>query len=272
MEELNQGRQIVQLYTVGRLIQDGFSVIRRNIGVLLKIALLFTLYNLVFYGFSGGQTPDIHQPGILFLSGLLSLINVVVALFFVVALISAINELSEDKTVTLGNTFDTAVEKCGPFLWIGILKGLAIVGGYILLIVPGIIFSVWFLFSSYALILEDKRDVSALKRSKQLVKDHWWYICGITFAIGAIFGLVTLAVAIILWLFSHSIANAPLIPKTPQDMKSFFFVFSVPNTFISIPIYASFVLLFKNLREVKEGKNDEVITAPSVPYKLRTGE
>ena len=52
---------------------------------------------------------------------------------------------------------------------------LVILGGSVLLI-PGIIFAVWFVFTSPIVILERMTYTRAMRRSRQLVKGHWWRI------------------------------------------------------------------------------------------------
>lgn len=48
--------------------------------------------------------------------------------------------------------------------------------GYILFVVPGIIFSIWFAFVMYVLLLEDIGSFKALGRSRELVKGFWWTV------------------------------------------------------------------------------------------------
>ena len=61
-----------------------------------------------------------------------------------------------------------------PAVIASLLAGLAILGGFILLIIPGIIFSVWFAFALYAVVLDGQKDIGALRFSKKLVKGRWW--------------------------------------------------------------------------------------------------
>ncbi len=61
-----------------------------------------------------------------------------------------------------------------PAIFTSILGGLAVLGGIILLIIPGIIFSVWFAFGTYAVAMDGKRGAEALSWSKNLVKGRWW--------------------------------------------------------------------------------------------------
>ena len=61
-------------------------------------------------------------------------------------------------------------------MWIGrleVLTVLAILSGVILLVIPGIIFSIWFAFSTHAVILDNKKGTQALSYSKQLVRGRW---------------------------------------------------------------------------------------------------
>ncbi len=63
-----------------------------------------------------------------------------------------------------------------PLLWVAILTTLAILGGLILLIIPGIIFAVWFCFSQISVVLDDKRGLQALHFSRTLVSGRFFEI------------------------------------------------------------------------------------------------
>lgn len=62
------------------------------------------------------------------------------------------------------------------YLWVYTLLAVIVMGGYFLLIIPGIMLGVWFGFALYALAVEDTRGLEALLRSKQLVKGLWWQV------------------------------------------------------------------------------------------------
>jgi hypothetical protein len=70
----------------------------------------------------------------------------------------------------------------------GVLTGLAVLGGFILLIVPGIIFGVWFSLAAYAVVAEDLGVIAAMKRSRQLVKNRFWD----TFGAGCLYQCFTI--------------------------------------------------------------------------------
>lgn len=78
-----------------------------------------------------------------------------------------------------------AYKKLFPLLGASILIGLATFGGFLLFIVPGIIFSTWFSLTFFVMFDENLGAVAAMKRSKELVTGHVIEMIGAT-AAGAI--------------------------------------------------------------------------------------
>jgi len=62
------------------------------------------------------------------------------------------------------------------FFWIALLNGLAVLGGFILFVLPGIWLTINFKFCSYAFLEDGKRGTQALAASAALVKGRWWAI------------------------------------------------------------------------------------------------
>ena len=60
--------------------------------------------------------------------------------------------------------------KIGSFGWLSLVSGFMIMGGYLLLFIPGVIFTIWFLFAPFILALDDRRGMSALLNSKAFVR------------------------------------------------------------------------------------------------------
>ena len=85
-----------------------------------------------------------------------------------------------------------------PLLWPAIfgslLAGLAILGGFLLLIIPGIIFSIWFAFVIYAIAIDEKSATDAMRASKALVANRWLAVFWRILAPGVVFGILVIAV------------------------------------------------------------------------------
>ena len=82
-----------------------------------------------------------------------------------------------------------------PFLWIGILSGLAVMGGTILLVLPGIWLGVSLAFSQYFLLEDNVHGTQALAASHALVKGRWWKTFWRFVIPGLVFTLLVLAVS-----------------------------------------------------------------------------
>lgn len=62
----------------------------------------------------------------------------------------------------------------GSFLLVSLLNGLAVAGGALFFVLPGIWLSIAFAFAVYALLDEGTSGRQALARSAELVKGRWW--------------------------------------------------------------------------------------------------
>lgn len=97
----------------------------------------------------------------------------------------------KEGSITFKNLLTMAWPKIGSLFWVALLTALAVLGGFILFVIPGIIFSVWFCFSGFVFVAENLRGASALKKSRDLVKGYWWPVFGRLVVIGIVAGLIS---------------------------------------------------------------------------------
>ena len=64
----------------------------------------------------------------------------------------------------------------GKFFITSFLAGVVVVLGFMLLLIPGIIFAVWFSFVLGVLIFEGKSGTAAMSRSRELTKGRFWQV------------------------------------------------------------------------------------------------
>lgn len=130
----------------------------------------------------------------------------------------------KEDGINFKQSLKTAWPKLGSFFWVSLLAGLAVFGGLILFVIPGIIFGVWFCLSIFVFVSEDLRGTSALKRSKQLIQGYFWPVLGRMLIVG-----------FVVWLISSIKFFGPII-----------------NIFFSVPFTIVFqYLLFEDLKRVK---------------------
>ncbi|MCF6276902.1 MAG: glycerophosphoryl diester phosphodiesterase membrane domain-containing protein [Candidatus Magasanikbacteria bacterium] len=81
-----------------------------------------------------------------------------------------------------------------PAILASILSTLIIIVGYILFIIPGVIFSIWYFFTLHEAVINEKKVVEAIKSSKELVKGRWWAVLWRLFASILIFAILMLII------------------------------------------------------------------------------
>jgi hypothetical protein len=68
---------------------------------------------------------------------------------------------------------------------------LVVIVGFFLVIIPGVLFYVWFSLSAQAIAIDDQRYFSAMGRSRELVRGSWWRVFGILLLAGIMVGIAT---------------------------------------------------------------------------------
>lgn len=112
---------------------------------------------------------------LLVLFGLIFFVVVmIVALWSQASLLCAIKEKEQD--IGIKKAFIEGWRKIIAYWYISVLSSFMVLGGFLLFFIPGIIWAIWFNLSLYVLIAEDKRGVTVLFRSKQLVSGKWWIV------------------------------------------------------------------------------------------------
>jgi hypothetical protein len=109
------------------------------------------------------------------------LLGVILLILFIIAALFLGGWLNAALIKVLAN-HDQAIKSAWPLaggmILVGLLCGLIIMAGYILLVIPGIIFSVWYSQAAYAYLLEGRTGVAALNRSKEMVQGRFWAVWG----------------------------------------------------------------------------------------------
>lgn len=83
-----------------------------------------------------------------------------------------------DEHMDFKTAFQNGWRRALPFAWIFTLVGFIVYGGFFLLLIPGLIFMVWFFFAPLVLAEEDLRGMSALIKSRELVRGRFWPVLG----------------------------------------------------------------------------------------------
>jgi hypothetical protein len=129
--------------------------------------------------------------------GVTLLIGVIVQSILNGAIARAAAGTATGEPITTEAVYKFGLARLGPIIWISILVGLATLGGFILLIIPGIFIWVKLSVSVQSLVVENKRGTEAMSRSWNLTKGYGWQVFGILIVTYILAGIVTGIIAAI---------------------------------------------------------------------------
>lgn len=231
---------------LGRVVRDTLAVTGKRPGFVLGLAALLSGVPSFFGSLIVGHR--MHSPTDFFFSGA-GVINMVVGLmasaFLAASLYGlALSEL-EGETPTPQEVFRRAGQMFLPLLGLSILFFLGVVGGMILLIVPGVILALMWCVSGPALIEERLGITESLRRSADLTRGNRWMLF-------AIFLLFFIAQA-----FVDSVLSAVGLGVSWGSMD----IFSVPRllgsailaTASTAIVYPGVAAIYVQLKELKGG-------------------
>jgi len=125
------------------------------------------------------------------------------------------------------------------FWWVSGLVTIIIMGGSFFLLIPGLIYCVWFAFAPLIVVTENEKGMSALVRSREYARGYWWAIVGRSF--------VMFLIALIPLLILEMIASGLGL----KDNLIVTILISLVNLFLGTYLICFFYIIFKNLQEVK---------------------
>jgi hypothetical protein len=101
------------------------------------------------------------------------LIIAIIGLIIAGITIKYTGDVIEGVNPTLKSSLNYTVSRLGDIILSSIILAIILIVGFILLIIPGIIFGIMFILTMHVVVLERKGPIEALKRSKQLVHGRW---------------------------------------------------------------------------------------------------
>ncbi len=235
------------LLKTSTLLKQSLTILRERLWTLVGLTALPFIFSWIFIAlaFAAGLLLNLFEINEVFYSIIFFLIVLIfIVLSFIINLWAQVSLLYAVKERTnIRQALILGKGKIVSYLWISILVGIITIIGFILFIIPGIIFSIWFTFSVYVLVSEDLKGTKALSRSKELVKGYWFKVFWRLIVLTLIILLITLPIGLI------SIINSlggDHITETASGFLSAILGFFVTP----FSIIFSF-LIFENLKKIK---------------------
>ena len=227
----------VELKSFRQLLKESWEFYKTKIRTLLVIIALPIIFSLFFSVLIYFLEKSNFQYSILFslTEAFFLLCSFILWLWVIPALI-----LSIKNDAGAVNSLREGLKLIVPYLWIYFLFYIIISGGFLLLVIPGILFSIWFSFTIYIFIFEGKKGFNALFASKELVSGNFgkvlWRFLAFILMIGLLLSIIIVSLTTIF-------QNPEFVGKITSYL---IWLFILPLFFI----FGFF--LYKNLREIKK--------------------
>lgn len=235
---------------IGALFSRSLNFYRDHFIPLLKILLFFILAALPIWVVVGArwaaaQFGGYTEYGLDPVNAVFFIVGAAAFLFSVYVSISAkATLLSYFKEPEKISQVRELFHKCRkeyfwPLLLINVLVAVFVFLWSLLLIIPGIIFAVYYAFSGWVLIYEGHKGRSALKRSKELVKGYWWAVVGRYIVLYLALFLVTIVLDILAGIGGEAVG---VFTETVKQLISFLF---------APLLYAYSYFIYRDLLKIK---------------------
>jgi len=225
----------LQEHNAGSIIRCTSQIYKRNF---LKIVIIYALpaipAHLIFFKvMEGGNTFWI-------ISSYLALIAV--GLFAMGSITVAVSDICVGNPAAVIRSYKRLSGSLAGRLFVAnLLQSLLIGIGSILLIVPGILMFIWYMFVPIIIVLENSSLKEAFRRSKALGKGFYWRNLGILMIFYGVLIAFFMVVSIVVTLTGFASIQAPVALT--------FFV-----TIIILPIlFVTIILIYYDMRVRKEG-------------------
>ena len=185
-------------------IDFGFNAAKKNIVFFFSIFVVWALVTIISSSVQGALNADKQSLA----SFLFSLLVWIVSSVISMGIINISLEFVDKKKPVLKDLYYT--KKIFNFILVSIIRTAIVAVGFILLIVPGIIFAIKLQFAEY-LIVDKKLDaVDSLKGSWEMTKGVKWnlFLFGLLLALINVLGFLALIVGLVITVPLSMVATA----------------------------------------------------------------
>lgn len=222
-------------YTLGRILSQTWKLFTANFKFILSIILIVYIPVNIILSFIPIEALSSDNPTEAF-SAYIKIIQLTEGIFGIVATMAiayGIGKILKREKVYYKEALKEAVHFWPTAIGTGLMEALFLLGLTLLLIIPGIIYGVYWSFSIFAIVFHRKSFMEALRYSKEVVQGRWWRVLGILFVFGILSLLAGLIVAIpFAFLPDYFFVN--IISDTAIDIVTSFFTVATVVFFINL--------------------------------------
>lgn len=244
----------------GRIISEAWQIYKKNFSRIVALTLLISLAQVALSAVAsyaaGGSTFGLLA--VLPASFLVVLASVWVSM----AVAYLVKSRIDGQNPGFGESLGAVSGRLGPAILTSIIQVFLLIGLSLLLIIPGLIFAVYWNFSNYAVLFGGKSGMAALSESKSIVQGRWFKVFWRALAIAIMVIVASLIV--------QSMIGLVLPVETVVSGKVAVEKFSVSvalihlaNAFVTAFSYAALTVFFINFNATRKIEEQKPVNEPA---------
>jgi len=222
-----------QQLSLGNILSWGWSIYQKHFVNILIVTLIIT--------FPLNIALEVIPMPLAFANGILIFIfSVLEAMAIMLITERAVN----NETMSIGDALRRAANRWTRGIGTNILASIFILFLFLLLIVPGIIWSVYYAFIVQVVALRNESGKSALDYSEVLVQGQWWRVFGTGFVLNLIPFCLSLGIEHILGLLNTNLV-INVIATTLVDIITGFTIVAITVLFLNLDYQKNIITTIK---------------------------
>jgi hypothetical protein len=252
--------QKIQLPGVGTLFSQGWKYVQNNLWLAGVLSVPFLVVDIFTYLNEISTKNESLQISVGSVLGLVSFAALIMYVLLMATALYLVTHQSQSPLFTDG--FAWAKRHFWSLVWINLLTGLIVWGGFLLLIIPGIIASIYMALSQMVLVTEGKKGLSALMRSRELVCGNWWAVLGRILGVQLLYFCVILAAGVVV-----GVGTAFLSSNSVSEFVTAI-LFTVLSSVGAIIFLNVIYALYTSLKNAKETTPSDIVQPATIRYQV----
>jgi hypothetical protein len=187
VEDSLAGESLIQPFTgVGSVLTPTINLFTKNFLLIASVILVIVAPVEILSATTIGNETSVIAVVFVLLTGVFCKTLAAPALIY-----SLVVVMDTGKAPALGEAYRWSLSRIVPLLFCSFVWFLAVLAGFLLLIIPGIILSLAFVTVYPVVVLEGGSPVAVLKRCYSLTDGYKWRILGASIIIGILISMVS---------------------------------------------------------------------------------
>jgi hypothetical protein len=240
--------------SIGHTLDVGFKlyIVSFKRVIVMSVLATMSIYVPIFFVVLLASGESVTGNSVLVALIPTVIVGVILYLMLYLAVLYRVGTIAQGLETSAGACMSYGFRRILPVIFAGLLYVLAMMGGMMLLLIPGIIVSISLAFYTLCILFDGDGAIESLRHSHRLVWGNWWRTVTLTSVIMIVYMVIYLAIGIPVSLIDG------LVFESGTENGAFGMLGDAIASAVTFPLMASvFVAVYHDLKLRKEGHDLE---------------